>query len=137
MTQKPDTVNLPETGAIIDFRYLLKKDQKRATEDATPRPCLIWNVQAIESLHIVAVLPILSGATGARVAISAAERAALGLDDISEVVFEEANVFLWTGPHIVPQADGSLVRSKRASKQLLNNIASAMTGRTCDIILRP
>lgn len=136
MTQ-PDTANLPQTGAIIDFRYLLKKDHDRATEDARPRPCLIWNVQAIESLHIVAVLPILSGATGARVAISAAERAALGLDDTSEVVFEEANIFLWAGPHIVPQADGSLMRSTRASRQLLNAIASAMTGRTCDIVLRP
>lgn len=96
MTQ-PDTANLPQTGAIIDFRYLLKKDHDRATEDATPRPCLIWNVQAIESLHIVAVLPILSGATGARVAINAAERAALGLDDTSEVVSSRRTSFCGRG----------------------------------------
>jgi hypothetical protein len=136
MTQ-PDNTNLPQTGAIIDFRYLLKKDQDRATEGAMPRPCLIWNVQAIESLHIVAVFPILSGAIGARVAINAAERAALGLDASSEVVFEEANIFLWAGPHIVPQPDGNLMRSTRASRQLLNAISSAMTGRNCGMVLRP
>jgi len=134
---QPDTANLPQTGAIIDFRYLLKKDQGGPTKSATLHPCLVWNVQAIESLHIVAVLPIISGATGARVAIGSAERNALGLDDTSEVVFEEANVFLWAGPHIEPQADGSLMRKKRASRQLLNDIASAMNGRTCDIVLRP
>lgn len=85
----------------------------------------------------MAVLPILSGATGARVAISTAERAALGLDDTADVVFEEANVFLWPGPHLEPQADRSLVRPRRASKQLLSAIAEGMTGRTCNIVFRP
>lgn len=101
------------------------------------RPCLIWNVRAIETLQLVAVLPIISGATGARVSIPPAERAALGLDSMADVVFEEANVFLWPGPHLEPQADRSLVRPRRASKQLLNAIADAMTGRTCNIVFRP
>jgi hypothetical protein len=133
---KPDASNLPEAGAIIDYRYLLSQDEGGGAERTELRPCLIWNVQAIETLRLVAVLPILSGATGARVEISAAERAALDLDDRSEVVFEEANVFVWGGPHIAPQADGSLLRPKRASKKLLNDIASAMTGRECRVVFR-
>ena len=133
---KPDAANLPEAGAIIDYRYLLRQDDVSGANRAELRPCLIWNVQAIEILWLVAVLPILSGATGARVAIGAAERTALGLDETSEVVFEEANVFLWSGPEVAPQADGSLLRPKRASKQLLNDIASAMTGRTCSVVFR-
>ncbi len=136
--QKHDPMNHPETGAIIDFHYLTGTNAGSNNGDQPQiRPCLIWNVRAIEALQLVAVLPILSGATGARVAISPAERTALGLDDTADVVFEEANVFLWPGPHLEPQADRSLVRPRRASKQLLGAIAEGMTGRTCNIVFRP
>lgn len=136
--QQNDPLNRPETGAIIDFRYLEQRNaERKANGQLDVRPCLIWNVLAIEALQLVAVLPILSGATGARVAISPAERAALGLENTADVVFEEANVFLWPGPHLQPQPDRSLVRTHRASKQLLEEIAAAMTGRTCDIVFRP
>ena len=136
--QQNDTSHRPETGAIIDFRYLGHKDESDPAKSMpNVRPCLIWNVRAIERLQLVAVLPIISGATGARVSIPPAERAALGLDSMADVVFEEANVFLWPGPHLEPQADRSLVRPRRASKQLLNAIADGMTGRTCNIVFRP
>ena len=136
--QPSDRLNRPETGAIIDFRYLARKDADSASS-ATPDicPCLIWNVRAIEALQLVAVLPILSGATGARVAIRPAERRALGLEETADVVFEETNIFLWPGPHLQPQTDRSLIRTHRASKQLLEEIAAGMTGRACDIIFRP
>lgn len=136
--QQNSTSDRPEAGAIIDFRYLEHRNAEHKTNgDPDVRPCLIWNVRAIEALHLVAVLPILSGATGARVAISTAERAALGLEETADVVFEEANVFLWPGPHLHPQPDRSLVRTYRASKQLLEEIAAGMAGRTCNIVFRP
>lgn len=94
-----DSLNHPEAGAIIYFRYLERKNADNETSgEPDIRACLIWNVRAIETLQLVAVLPIIAGATGARVAIAPAERAALGLDDTSDVVFEEANVFLWPEP---------------------------------------
>lgn len=128
----------PEAGGIVDFRYLERKDVGGKTSgEQDLRPCLIWNVRAIETLQLVAVLPIVSGATSARVAISAAERAALGLEEAADVVFEEANVFLWPGPHLQPQPDRGLIRPRRASKQLLGEIAAGMTGRNCNIVIRP
>lgn len=136
--QQNDTSDRPEAGTIIDFRYLEGRDAASKTaEEPEIRPCLIWNVRAIETLNLVAVLPILSGATGARVAISPAERAALGLEDTADVVFDEANVFLWPGPHLQPQADRGLIRPRRASKQLLGEITAGMTGRNCNIVIRP
>lgn len=136
--QTHDPLNHPETGAIIDFRYLQATNAGGKTvKEPEIRPVLIWNVRPIEALQLVAVLPILSGATGARVAISPAERAALGLEDTADVVFEEANVFLWPGHHLHPQADRSLVRTQRASKKLLEDIATGMAGRTCNIVFRP
>lgn len=136
--QQHDPSTHPEAGGIIDFRYLERKDAGSKTSgEPDIRPCLIWNVRAIETLQLVAVLPIVSGATGARVAISAAERAALDLEEAADVVFEEANVFLWPGPHLQPQADRGLIRPRRASKQLLGEIAAGMTGRNCNIVIRP
>lgn len=136
--QQKRTSDRPEAGAIIDFRYLEHRNAEHKTNgEPDVRPCLIWNVRAIETLQLVAVLPIIAGATGARVAIASAERAALGLDDTSDVVFEEANVFLWPGPHLQPQADRTLIRQNRASKQLLEEIAAGMNGRTCNIVFRP
>lgn len=135
--QQHDPSTHPEAGGIIDFRYLERKDAgSKPSGEPDIRPCLIWNVRAIETLQLVAVLPIVSGATGARVAISAAERAALDLEEAADVVFEEANVFLWPGPHLQPQADRGLIRPRRASKQLLGEIAAGMTGRSCNIVLR-
>lgn len=128
----------PEAGGIVDFRYLERKDVGgKINGEPDIRPCLIWNVRAIETLQLVAVLPIVSGATGARVAISPAERVALRLEDTADVVFEEANVFLWPGPHLQPQADRGLIRPRRASRQLLGEIAAGMTGRNCNIVIRP
>ena len=128
----------PEAGGIVDFRYLERKKAGSKTISVPDiRPCLIWNVCSIETLQLVAVLPIFSGATAARVAISPAERVALRLEDTADVVFEEANVFLWPGPHLQPQADRSLTRPNRASKLLLNEIATAMTERSCAIVIRP
>ncbi len=136
--QQHDPSNHPEAGGIVDFHYIELKDVGGKTSgEQDLRPCLIWNVRVIEMIQLVAVLPIVSGATKARVAISPAERAALGLADTTDVVFEEANVFLWPGRHLEPQADRSLVRPRRASKQLLNAIADGMTGRICNIIFRP
>ncbi|WP_379923727.1 hypothetical protein [Erythrobacter sp. R86502] len=133
-----DPLNEPEAGAVIDFRYLEHKDASNPDKSmAEVRPCLIWNVRTIERLQLVAVLPIISGATGARVSIPPAERAALGLDSMADVVFEEANVFLWSGPYLQPQPDRSLVRQNRASKQLLETIADGMTGRSRNIVFRP
>ena len=135
---KRDLSNHPEAGQIIDFRYLARKDADSAAY-APPaiRPCLIWNAQAIETLQLVAVLPIASGATGARVSIGEAERRALGLESTADVLFEEANVFLWPGPHIALQHDRTLVRPQRASKQLLDEIGAGMTGRSCTVVFRP
>ena len=136
--QQHDPSTHPEAGGIIDFRYLERKDAgSKTTGELDIRPCLIWNVRAIETLQLVAVLPIVSGATGARVAISAAERAALDLEEAADVVFEEANVFLWPGPHLQPQVDRTLIRPRRASKHLLDQIAAGMSGRSCNIVLRP
>ena len=133
---KPDSTDRPEAGAIIDYRYLLKQDEASTDGRTQLRPCLIWNVQAIETLHLVAVLPIMVGATGARVSISPAERGALDLDPASEVVFEEANIFLWSGPDVIPQNDGALLRPQRASKHLLDKVALAMNGRECSAVIR-
>ena len=93
-------------------------------------------MKPIDGLSIVSVMAISRSSTGARVPVHPRERAALGLPDDCDVVIEEMNVFQWSGPDIVPQSDGSLMRANPASKKLTAAIGTAMVGRTPTIVFR-
>ena len=127
----------PEPGAIVDYGYLWKREHDAGQENASKvRPCYILGVKQIDGLYIVSVLPISSSATGARVPIHPRERAALGLPDDCDVVIEEANVFQWPGPDIVPQDNRALMRANPASRKLTSAIADARAGRKLEIVFR-
>jgi hypothetical protein len=102
-------------------------------KDASTRPCLVWRARKILGLSLVAVMPISTSATGARVPVGAAEAAALGLPENSHVVIEEANVFTWPSPFIGRPGKEA---AKPVSRKLLTSIEAAMQGRQITIVRR-
>ena len=119
--------------SAVDHHHPAGLGQENATKT---RPCYIYGVKPIDGLYIVSVMAISRSSTGARVPVHPRERAALGLPDDCDVVIEEVNVFQWSGPDIVPEPDGSLMRANPASKKLTAAIGTAMVGRTPTIVFR-
>lgn len=125
----------PEVGTIIDFEYRWARDARSTeTEAAAERPCLIWGVQSVYGIALVALLPISVNAVGARVPIKTAELAALSPPRDAQVVIEEANIFLWPSQLIATRGGSTEIR--HASRELIATISVAMKDRSLTKVVR-
>lgn len=137
MTTSTNLWKTPEPGDVIHYIFLWKDEAARGLEEGNKtRPCLVLSTQLEAKGLVVRVVPISTrDYSDAAISIPERVRINLGLSDISVIVPNEINRFVWVGPDVMPLRNGKVFYGK-VPPRLFDQVQTAVLKKRRDEIIR-
>ena len=130
--QSPSTTSWiePQPTHVIQYIYLWRAEAERGVDEGRKtRPCLVLSTYKARGQLRVIVAPLTTRDfdPGFSIPIPPRVKAHLGLDDRSNIVWNDLNEFTWVGPDVRVTDDGPFIGNvpEPLWRRVIDNVISA------------